>query len=782
MATKIDQKEYLKRYLSNEKEKKKRKKKEKKAAVAKANVRIIDDDLDLSKLQSIQEDDVDMFGLGEEAPQVVGIIDERPPELRAKEDFGSNKWKVVASTDGFDSTLEVRDVTKRKDSVRHGEREKIPMKAHRAGLLLLAVRLEVGKILTIALLVKLSRKKLRAAGGTTPPMMVRGGEGAIRMKVHLVDTRKILVHRRAMLGGRILMKVLQENQNILRWQGIKPGALIGVMWTIIYPENRVITIQLKVHLEGRGWKRRIRIDADIVTTPMKVHLEGREWKRRVRIEADIVTTPMKVHQEGSVWKRRRQTEAEIVTTPMKVHQEGSVWKRRRQTEVDIVTTPMKVHQEGSVWKRTRQTDAEIVTTPMKVRQEGREGKKRGTEIVRIQTKVPQDASPTETLTKDIPERMTAISIEAEGRQQNASSASILMKVLHRGAGLIKHHPGDTETGKIQTKFHPGGVSQKQRKTNHVETPKETIAGGVAGEIQMKVPLDRAQEGSSRRSPAKSNRGNSPGPSVRGKQEMNRSDSDLSPPRKSDRTGRRDPDESPPRRRRPAPPVRIKEERRSSGDESPPRDATTGRMTKTLEGKRAGLQDARALREENEKHKRREREAFEQMAAEHTGRFAETVVRQKSGRRKDIEKELREEFEKRKQEEKKKEIYTRWGKGVKQVEEYNARLQEAAHEMDKPLARYADDKDLDEHLKQQERVGDPMLEYLRSKRKEENRRAGVPEKPTYQGAFPDNRYGIRPGYRWDGVDRSNGFEKRWFETLSKKKATEEEAYKYSVEDM
>lgn len=117
-----------------------------------------------------------------------------------------------------------------------------------------------------------------------------------------------------------------------------------------------------------------------------------------------------------------------------------------------------------------------------------------------------------------------------------------------------------------------------------------------------------------------------------------------------------------------------------------------------------------------------------------------------------------------------------------MEEYNARLQEAAQEMDKPLARYADDKDLDEHLKQQERDGDPMLEYLRSKRKEENRRAGIPEKPTYQGAFPDNRFGIRPGYRWDGVDRSNGFEKRWFETTSKKKATEEEAYKYSVEDM
>uniref|UniRef100_A0A182P349 BUD13 homolog n=1 Tax=Anopheles epiroticus TaxID=199890 RepID=A0A182P349_9DIPT len=280
------------------------------------------------------------------------------------------------------------------------------------------------------------------------------------------------------------------------------------------------------------------------------------------------------------------------------------------------------------------------------------------------------------------------------------------------------------------------------------------------------------ESSARRSPERrqqSTHGRSVSPSVRIKQERRSSDSDLSPPRKTGRS--RDP---------PQVEQRIKREPRSPSTSS--KSAPREKMTKTLDGKRAGLQDAKSLREENEKHRAREKEALMKLSDDVSGRFAETVVREKGGRRRDVEKELREELAKRKHEEKKKEIYSRWGKGVKQVEDYKAQLEEAAREMEKPLARYADDKDLDEYLKQQEREGDPMLEYLRSKRKEENKRAGIPEKPVYQGAFPDNRYGIRPGYRWDGVDRSNGFEKRWFETMSKKKAIEEEAYKYSVEDM
>ena len=57
-----------------------------------------------------------------------------------------------------------------------------------------------------------------------------------------------------------------------------------------------------------------------------------------------------------------------------------------------------------------------------------------------------------------------------------------------------------------------------------------------------------------------------------------------------------------------------------------------------------------------------------------------------------------------------------------------------------------------------------------------------ERPMYKGSYPPNRFGIRPGYRWDGIDRSNGFEQSRFARESNKVAMAEVAYKWSVEDM
>lgn len=58
--------------------------------------KIIDDDIDLSKLRPLDGDEIDLFDEGEDGPQIAGIIDERPEEVKKLEQFKTtSKWKVV---------------------------------------------------------------------------------------------------------------------------------------------------------------------------------------------------------------------------------------------------------------------------------------------------------------------------------------------------------------------------------------------------------------------------------------------------------------------------------------------------------------------------------------------------------------------------------------------------------------------------------------------------------------------------------------------------------------
>ena len=244
-----------------------------------------------------------------------------------------------------------------------------------------------------------------------------------------------------------------------------------------------------------------------------------------------------------------------------------------------------------------------------------------------------------------------------------------------------------------------------------------------------------------------------------------SDSDVSPPRR--RTDRQeDSDASPPRQRKAA----------SDSDMSPPRrgnqsdsDASPPRMKKTLDGKKAGLQNAKDLKDELAELRQRERKMYEGLSEEMSGKNAKTIVR---GRLAEAEKKKEEEKKRKEVPEELKQKYEQWNKGLSQVKAASHQLEDNLYEMSKSLTRTVDDKDREDLLKEREREDDPMAEYM--KKKKEKVHGKGRRYPQYSGPQPPaNRYGIRPGYRWDGVDRSNGFEKKLLTQGAAKKAQEEE---------
>jgi pre-mRNA-splicing factor CWC26 len=149
---------------------------------------------------------------------------------------------------------------------------------------------------------------------------------------------------------------------------------------------------------------------------------------------------------------------------------------------------------------------------------------------------------------------------------------------------------------------------------------------------------------------------------------------------------------------------------------------------------------------------------------------------------------------RREEEEKEMQQRQMNKGTRQKLEDEARLRELEEAANMTLARGVEDTKMEERKKSVIREGDPMAMYAWKKQQEKNSKeakcsggsaaaAAIPLKPIYKGPQPKpNRYGIRPGYRWDGIDRGNGFEDKVLEMLHSKGRKKEEAYKWSSADM
>nr|BAJ87669.1 predicted protein [Hordeum vulgare subsp. vulgare] len=253
------------------------------------------------------------------------------------------------------------------------------------------------------------------------------------------------------------------------------------------------------------------------------------------------------------------------------------------------------------------------------------------------------------------------------------------------------------------------------------------------------------------------------------------DGDISPPRKGRKSG--SDDLSPPRKGRDTSPRKVRKE---------------GAPKET---RRAGLMSAEEVKEDIRKIKEDEKLKFAAQDPSFTGKGAKVVFRDKEGKRIN-----QEDIQKAKKDEKPKEKHIEWGKGLVQKRAAEARVEELEKEKDQPFARTRDDPELDSMLKNRLRWGDPMAHLV--KRKDTDyllNDLGDDEKMKESGFIvpqnvpahswlkrgldpPPNRYGIKPGRHWDGVDRSNGYEMDMYKLKNDKQATEQEAYLWSVADM
>ncbi|XP_015785706.1 BUD13 homolog [Tetranychus urticae] len=207
----------------------------------------------------------------------------------------------------------------------------------------------------------------------------------------------------------------------------------------------------------------------------------------------------------------------------------------------------------------------------------------------------------------------------------------------------------------------------------------------------------------------------------------------------------------------------------------------------------GLTSAGEMREERKRLKEEEARMLEKLDPQLTGKGAKSVYRdKKTGRVRDLEKEAAREKEKEAKHAAERQKFKEKTAGLKQIEETKKRIEDEAIEMEKPLARYEDDADLEAHLKElcanRELHDDPMAAYFREKKqqkdKEDELSGDKKSKLVYKGSVPapPNRFNIPPGHRWDGVNRSNGYEQKYFASLAEKEAIKEEAYRWSTEDM
>jgi len=289
----------------------------------------------------------------------------------------------------------------------------------------------------------------------------------------------------------------------------------------------------------------------------------------------------------------------------------------------------------------------------------------------------------------------------------------------------------------------------------------------------------------------------------------RMDSDTSPPRKKSmdseksppRRKRKDSDTSPPRRKRVDSEDSPLRRRRKDSDASPPRrkridsDESPHRRKRIYSSSDDEKRNPRQKMSDGTKSGLNTKSEFMAMKPKigknsnlqkiiDDAKNAETVYREKgTGKKRDFEKEEELDAAERARKEEELKNYKVWNKGKKQLEQKEENVQSYLKEIEKPLARYKDDKDFNDMQKAKMFQDDPMYDYMMSKNKTKTKKARQQSsKKMYTGSSTaPNRFGILPGYRWDGVDRSTGFENKLFTYHNEKKIQVNQAWRANTDD-
>ncbi|OLN81236.1 Pre-mRNA-splicing factor CWC26 [Colletotrichum chlorophyti] len=216
------------------------------------------------------------------------------------------------------------------------------------------------------------------------------------------------------------------------------------------------------------------------------------------------------------------------------------------------------------------------------------------------------------------------------------------------------------------------------------------------------------------------------------------------------------------------------------DEMPVIEGEETGVVKMSDGTHAGLQSAASVAAQLRRRQQAEEAEFAKLRKQ--GTEEETVYRDATGRRVDVSMK-RAEARRLAAEAEEKERQARLApKGEVQIEEARKRREALENAKLMTFARTADDEEMNNELKEQERWNDPMAQFMSNKTDGAAAKGKKGKKrPTYTGAAPPNRYGIRPGYRWDGVDRSNGFEAERFKAINRRERNKGLDYAWQMDE-